>query len=72
MTKQEKIKEAYGIQWDKVKCDISEDGWVESGYYNNEPKLISAFDNFQEEKDFKISDFDIDCSKWRPKSLNGI
>ena len=33
MTKEEKIKEVYGLQFQKVQFDICTDGWVHTGHF---------------------------------------
>ena len=72
MTKEEKIKEVYGLQFQKVQFDICTDGWVHTGHFDVTPKLISAFDNFNGDKQFKKDLRNNDYNLWRPKSLQGI
>jgi len=70
--KQKAIEVAYGIHWDKVKDFVDENGWVETGHWGSEPKLIQVSDNFQGEKEKKEDDRNPDYFLWRPKSLSGI
>jgi hypothetical protein len=65
MTKQEKIQEAYGEHWEKLKDSISENGWV--SFYSDETRIRDEFHKKE----------NIECSpnhnnNWRPKSLQGI
>jgi hypothetical protein len=57
MTKQDKIQEAYGEHWDKVKEIVSHDGWVGA------LSLIPYFE---------VSEIDFINSKQRLLSLRGI
>lgn len=34
MTKQEKIKEAYGECWEKVKNNVTENGWIDTRFFS--------------------------------------
>jgi len=72
MTKQEKIQEAYGDNWELVKDYIDKNGWVESGYFDINTKLIRVVDNFQGEKETKYDLRNSNYVVWRPKSLQGI
>lgn len=67
--KQEAIRLAYGEQWEKVKNSIDENGWVESGYFDTIPNLISANENFTSPKQYKADERNDDYFLWRPNSL---
>lgn len=61
MTKQEKIKEAYGIHFEEVKYSVDENGWVSFGNSNAfrlDGKMEQEVDSYN--------------GKFRPKSLQGI
>jgi len=62
MTKEEKIKEAYGEYWT---VDIDLNGWVSS----KSQTYVSAYHGLKCEKETKIEN---DIYFWRPKSLQGI
>lgn len=77
MTKQEKIKEAYGEFYDKVKNNIDDQGWCTMINESNEfvsPTCLDLgmsreyYDNNIEGGYFS----DSNTHKWRPKSLHGI
>lgn len=61
MTKEEKIKEAYGKHWQNVKNCICENGWV-----NRDVLIIDDINDFDTKSFFTIND------SVRPKSLKGI
>ena len=63
MTKQEKIKEAYGEYWELVKETVNENGWFDYNY--EEHRKIA--DNIPLESYSQFS-----SSVVRPKSLQGI
>lgn len=73
MTKEEKIKEAYGDLWEKVKDNIDTDGFVQF-------KIIShgVTNKMHYEWDFDLDYLSVETSgyspdiKWRPVSLSGI
>lgn len=61
MTKQDKIKEAYGEYWDNFipqakECALKNDGWISSILEHAPKSLELEFENYQ----------------YRPKSLQGI
>jgi hypothetical protein len=60
MTKQEKIQEAYGEYWEKVKDYVCENGWC-SGFWG---ETFEKLDGYTEPKS--------EGTRWRPKSLKGI
>jgi len=72
MTKQEIIQEAYGEYWDLVKNNVNENGWVESGYFDTNTKLIKVNDNFKEKKETNYDQRNSNYIIWRPLSLQGI
>jgi len=67
MSKEEKIKEAYGEFWNEVKDYVDENGFIwQSTLFFPETKMKDKFE-------IQVKGFDPDgrC-KWRPKSLQGI
>jgi len=65
MTKQEKIQEAYGENWELVKYKVNKDGWIKDREF--------IFSDFINGIDWQTTDHDdeyYDTS--RPKSLKGI
>lgn len=59
MTKHEKIIEAYGEHWEKVKNFVDDDGWCNSFW-----DICEINKGYTKPKSFG--------TKWRPKSLQGI
>jgi len=59
MTKQEKIKEAYGEHWEQVKEFVDENGWI---YLESLSNIIYS----------EPVEFDDKGNYWRPKTLQGI
>jgi len=60
MTKQEKIQEAYGEYWEKVKDYVYENGWC-SGFWGETFEKLNGYTKPNSEG-----------TRWRPKSLKGI
>lgn len=69
MTKEEKIQEAYGEHWEKVKYFVDKDGWLDSRSFYGQPIHKGLFGLTME-----ISDpYDPKYCYWkRPVSLSGI
>jgi hypothetical protein len=65
MTKEEKIKEAYGEYFNELSDIISDDGWV--SFHEDKNRLRNVFHN---NENIEVSPND--NNNWRPKSLQGI
>jgi hypothetical protein len=65
MTKQDKIKEAYGDYFNELKDKISDNGWV--SFYEDINRIRNVF-----HKNENIEVSPNDNNNWRPKSLQGI
>jgi hypothetical protein len=63
MSKEEKIKEAYGEYWEKVKDFVDENGYIDGVMIKNKIGIVP--NNF-------IEKFQPLVSMFRPKSLQGI
>jgi len=69
MTKTEKIQEAHGEYFERLKGFIDNNGWVKRGHYHF---LKSAFTEEQIKENYQVT-VEIDNDKmFRPKSLQGI
>ena len=74
MTKQEKIQEAYGEHWDKVKDFVDKNGWVEFTWTGRESwrGVSHSFLNISDELIDRADHYGTGNYKWRLKSLNGL
>jgi len=64
MTKQDKIREAYGIHWEEVKDQVDENGWLDGK--GNHKGLVGLTMKVYDPYDSKY------CYWKRPVSLSGI
>lgn len=65
MTKEEKIKEAYGENFDRIKLHIDENGWVDTQIFPCARKGIE-FEQYKKRSNTYLGFYN------RPKSLKGI
>lgn len=70
MTKQEKIREAYGEDWSKVKNFVDSDGFIDA---NDSGGVLGRFmEDELETKIYQESDIGFKTTLFRPISLKGI
>lgn len=65
MTKQEKIQEAYGEYYDRIKLHINENGWIDTQTFSFSRKGID-FEQYKKRSNTYLGFYN------RPKSLQGI
>jgi hypothetical protein len=68
MTKQEKIKEAYGEYWEEIRSFVNDEGYFDNIRFSELKNYRVKLDYC----DFDMNNNDFYVPMWRPKSLQGI
>jgi len=70
MNKEEKIKEAWGEYWEKVKSFVDKDSFIDANDSNG--ALGYFMEDELDTKNYKESDIGFQTTLFRPKSLKGL